>query len=366
MKIIRPTAITSDMLISTNVPEYKPAAWSSGGTYSIGNQVSVGDVIYEAILASGPGDPKDPTIETTYWIYIQDNSVDLWNVGTSYSLGDLVTEAGTHRIYESIVIGTNTNTGNTPSADDQADPQNWLDVGATYPWRAFDGVVGSTEKVTRTGEITYAIKPGLYKGIGLLNLEGTECNIILNDPVSGEVYNETKLLTALADADSDIIVTDWYSYFFSEVRFITDIVFTDIPPFTNATTYITISQSEGVKTELGEIVLGRVVDLGVTQYAPEFTIVDYSRKEKDIYGNFIVTERAYSKRVDVRTIVPNYSINNVTNTLAEIRATPVLWITTEISIYDTTLLVYGYFKDFRVIIPHSRWAEMNLQIEGLT
>ena len=309
MKIIKPIAITEGMLVDTNIPE----------------------------CASIPTE---------------------WVAGT-YALDDLVYVVSTHSVYQSLYDG------NTESPL-LADGTKWQRIRSTDRWLPFDGVIGGLP-IEALNYVEYQIQPGeLFKGIALLNIYGVSVDIIVTDATAGEVYNKTISLVSIASPDSDNQVIDWYTYFFSELFLDTEAIFLDLPPFVNGVITIRVNADPSENASIGEIVIGRVLSLGVTQKNPQFSITDYSVKEVNPFGGYNIVQRPFSKRIDVHTIVLNNLVPSVIKTLTSLRTTPVVWVPTSITPYQSALVIYGYYRDFSMVIPHSTWADMNLQIEGLT
>ena len=110
--------------------------------------------------------------------------------------------------------------------------------------------------------------------------------------------------------------------------------------------------------------LGSCYDLGGTQYNATAGIVDYSAKSTDTFGNNTVTQRAYSKRMTAKLQIDNLIVDAVVNTLAAYRSTPIVWIGAD-NLY-TSLIVYGFYKDFDVDIAYPTVSYCSLTIEGLT
>jgi hypothetical protein len=129
MKVIKPVAITSSMLISSSATD-SAAAWASGTTYAKGS----------------------------------------------------VVDYGTH-LYESLV---NNNTGNTPSAS----PAAWLQTGPDNTHAMFDDEVST--QTTASGSLTVVIAPGLVNSIALVNVTGLSATITVHDaPGGNQVFSET-------------------------------------------------------------------------------------------------------------------------------------------------------------------------------
>ena len=286
---------------------------------------------------------------------IAETDYDEYNPATTYGDGDNVMETavGIHHNYESLQAG---NVGHTLT-----DTAWWLDLGATNRWQVFDAKTGS--QTTATGaSMHYDLTPAeVIDAIALLNLDATSVQIVGVDPVAGEIYNESyNLVTTVA-------VLDWYMYWFEPIIRATDLVKTDlatigIPPYTDAVWTITITNTDSIAA-CGEIVVGLQATLGALEYGAEAGIVDYSTKTADAYGNFTITERAYSKRNSYDVTVFNTAVNEVFRLLSVYRATALVWVGHE----DYTMfIVYGFYKDFRIGMRYPAYSIMTIDIEGLT
>jgi hypothetical protein len=355
MKLIIPTTITDAILTSTNVDEVEDsslAAWDSGTTYGDGDFVYVADGtqqdVYESLQGSNTN--KDPETETSWWVF-RSTMYNEYAAGTTYGDGDLVTDEASHTIYESQQAA---NTGNALTDTDW-----WLEVGSTEPWKAFDAKVGS--QVERSGTIYYELDPGSVEGIAFFNMDASSIDIVLTDSTDGEVYNET---IELISTDN---VVDGYTYCFAPILFTRATVVTDLPPYGTATLEITINaDADSTIAKCGEIVMGRVIEFGVTRYGAGFEIIDFSRKAVDAYGNYSVTERAFSKRVPLDVIVENAALAYLKRTLEDYRATPVVCVPTEASDLAGPFLTYGYYRSARVVVPYPEHCILTIEWEGLT
>lgn len=238
----------------------------------------------------------------------------------------------------------------------------WYRIGASERWSVFDKRLGSTPltKVVESGNtsVSYTIRAGVATGLALLGVSGLEVRITVNDPSLGLIYDEVIDLAGVGK------IKNWYDYFSTKPRIVRDLALFNLPGFAPLSE-LTVEIIGGSIT-LAELVLGQTKTLGITQYAPEFSIIDFSRKETDAFGNFLIMQRAFSKRIDVRCVVMNQDIADITHTLTKLRTTPIVWVPTQNLDYESTMLVYGYYKDFKIVIPHPVWADMTLQIEGLT
>jgi hypothetical protein len=300
MKLIRPVTVTNSVLTYSNVPETDYTAWSGATAYTVGTR---------CILV------------------------------------------GTHKIYECLVANTNFSpdvnlTGTTPK---------WLEISSTNKWKMFDASWGSQTSIATP--LTFVLAPvAIINSLALLNVDAT--SIEVNVTVSAaNVYSKTINMVGGEQ------VIDWYSYFFELITYKSDLVLTDIPPYSNSTITVSIINTSSTAT-CGNCVVGNYYDLGATQYGASAGIVDYSVKTTDSFGNTTVVQRTYAKRMSSNLMINNNIVDDVVNLLASYRSTPLVWVGAE-SNY-TSLIVYGFYKDFDVNIAYPDYSSCSLTIEGLT
>jgi hypothetical protein len=179
--------------------------------------------------------------------------------------------------------------------------------------------------------------------------------------LSDVVYNETtSTLTTIA-------VIDWYSYFFEPIIRATDTMKTDlaeigIPPISTASVTVIVTYTAGT-AKCGEIVMGLKFEIGSMKYGPSIGIIDYSIKEVDAFGNYSITTRAYSKRMSCDLKVKNTIVDEVVRQLALYRSTPVVYVGSE---DYSSLIIYGFYKSFEIVMPYPTFSECSIEIEGLT
>lgn len=298
MKIIRPVDITDGVLVSSNVPEDDYPEWSAG----------------------------------------------------TLNKGDRRIIAAEHKIYE-VVAETTTD---SPLDGIVADPPTWIEIGYTNRWLMFDDKVGTRTKYPE--EIVVELLSGsVINALSLFELAGDSVTVTMTDPVEGEVYSKTVMLT------DNSMITDWYAYFFSPIERRSDLVLFDLPVYGAATLTITINAPDGT-AEAGMVVIGNQLEIGQTEYGASFGITDYSRKEFDAFGNAVVVRRAFSKRANVIVAIPTSQVDLVHRSLSEIRATPTVWVAEE---SFQSSIIFGFFRDFDVVIASPSISECSIEIEGL-
>lgn len=269
-----------------------------------------------------------------------------WN-GGSYGVGDHCLK--NHRIYEALVAHNNIDPAGTPTV-----PPTWLDRGMDNRWRMFDNKVSSQS--SRLESIIVNLSPNaVINAIAFLNVSAQSVRVQMIDPVDGSVYDRTLSLI-------DPGVTEFYDWFFSPVKQLKDAVLLDLPPYGTAQLIITISYPGGTAA-IGHFVMGYLTDLGRTAWDSSVGITDYSRKETDEFGDWILVERAYSKSVDLEVALNTSEVDGFMQTLASFRATPLVWIG---SIKLQSTLLFGFYKDLKISLPNQAISKCNIHIEGMT
>lgn len=271
----------------------------------------------------------------------------LWVSTKSYAVGDTV--MFDHRSYEALVANSN----KSPSGKSTA-PPTWLDLGPTNRWRMFDDKIGT---VTSNPEsISLTIVAGrAVDSLAFFGLDAASIYVRAVDPYQGIVY-ESNVSPVSTDG-----INDWYDYFFSSVEVNEDFVLLDVPVGSYGSIDIEISKPGGM-ARVGALILGKAAVLGEALYGTSVGITDYSRKERDDFGNLVIVERDYSKRAEFDVMVPTGMVSQVQRLLSKYRAKPLVWIG-EAS-YQSTIL-YGYYKEFNLVISGPTASDCSISVEGL-
>lgn len=265
-----------------------------------------------------------------------------WVAG-SYGLGDK--RIRDHHIYESL---------GAANTADPSDATKWLDLGLTNRWKMFDNKVETL--TTNPGTIEVTIKPGaVVNSLALFNLKGKSVTVSMVDALEGEVYRKE---ISLVDAG----VTNWYDWFFEPIGIRTDVVVLDMPAYGSANIVLTIDAGPEVAA-VGHVVIGAVKQIGTALYGSSVGINDYSRKTTDDFGNTVVIRRSFSNRADFDIALDTSEVTRVRRLLADLRATPVVWIGEES--YEATIL-FGFYKDFQIVFSGPTVSDCSITVEGVT
>jgi hypothetical protein len=382
LKIIAPITITDSNLTYSNVsgtdnPAYNPIKlYISGETVQLANRnyesltgsqsnVTIstsspatitwnnhGLVLNTPIQFSTTGSlPTGLSVGTTY--YVISPSTTSFNVALTPNGSPIATsgtQSGVHTARASNNIGKDPTTATT----------FWLDLGTVNKYKMFDTSVQS--QTVNSGSIVTVIQVSGYSShVALLNIVGTDANVVMTHPTDGVVYNQTKSLRSSSG------ITDWFKYFFTPSNPITDLVFDGIPNYANTTITVTINNAGG-SAACGACLIGFAKDIssqkaGVEQGA-KLTLDDYSLKTPDAFGNYTIKERAFARRAAWTVYIDGKDVDGAYNLLSSRRAIPTLYIGGKD--YGSNL-VYGFFRSFDITINYIDFpAVCSIELAGLT
>lgn len=273
-----------------------------------------------------------------------------WLSTIDYSVGDVVIY-GT-RLYIALASSTST----YPKQPD-INPSIWYNSRPTNKWAMFDNQVST--KTTHPSSLVVEVMPRKNtNSVALLGISGSSLLIEAWDYSGGSlIYSKTVDLNLTP-------IDDWYSYFFEDHVYKTDVVVTDIPPYIDAVIRVSLSSESPVS--IGNMVVGNIFSIGGSQYGLNFGIRDYSLKTTDDFGTTTFVVRNYSKRMDANVFVDNKRLSAVSSTLSALRAVPTVWVASDSDIYSNDTTVYGYYKDWNTEISYPSSSLIRIEIEGLT
>jgi hypothetical protein len=278
---------------------------------------------------------------------VPETDAPLWTAGT-YTLG--TQRIYDHRVYEVIVTSTTAR----PDIGAVAIPPSWLDLGATNRFKMFDQIINT--QTIKNADIDVDITPAaIINSAAFFGLFGNSITVTMTDPTEGVVFTETRSL------QDNTIIIDWYPYFFEEIAYLPDIVFLNLPAYGSATLTAFVDGGAG-DAKVGEVVIGKQRNLGVTNFGTSVSIIDYSVKSTDDFGNTIILQRAYSKRADYDVTVNTSSVAAVQKALADIRTTPTVFVGDQ---NRPETVVYGFYKQFNIVLSTPSISDCSIEVEGL-
>lgn len=287
-----------------------------------------------------------PIVDTSLVASSVPDTPGAYNAATTYAKGDRVQNPGTHREFESLQAN---NTGHQ-----LYDAAWWLETGPTNRWAMFDQTNG-TQTVAGEELVVDLLIGSRVNAIALINVEAGAVQITgqVNDQI---VYDRTYPMTATAGIDN------WFDYFFEPIERRPDLIVTDLPTYSNMAVRVRVTRPGGM-VKVGTLVIGQVKELGMTLAGLGAGIQDFSRKGADDFGNPVLVPRPYANTMSARVVVDNIDLDGVFSTLAQLRATPIVWVA------DGRFAltgVFGFYSDFNVTFEYPEQSVCSLEIKGLT
>jgi hypothetical protein len=269
-----------------------------------------------------------------------------WNSATNYATGTRAIRASTHSVYQRLAPG------GVSATPPESDPAGWVRVGPTNRWAMFDRATGTLSSASSSISVTLA--PGLVRGLALLDVEANSVTVtMVND--GDTVYARTVNLNSGDGVDS------WDAYFFEDIVLKRVVVLTDLPPYAGGEVTVSIT---GVGTvSVGTVAIGSLFTIGKPLSDAEIGIVDYSKKSTDEFGATTVVERPYANRLNMLVMADTGRVPEISRRLTLIRATPVVWIGSDII---DPAVVYGFYKSWSISLRYRDYSFCNLTIEGLS
>jgi hypothetical protein len=276
------------------------------------------------------------------------NEFASWAAGT-FNLGDQVVEA--NNVYK---VVADPDTTDQPSVGAVADPPTWVRMGPSNQYRMFRDGRDSYSSRDESIDVTLNFAETITT-VGALGLQGVSATLTVVDSAEGTVYDETISLV-------DIGVGDWWEYFFSSYELEDTAIFDGLPPYVGADINLSVdAASETDQARAGRVVVGFERPLGVTNYGVTVSILDYSTKERDGFGNLTLIPRRTVRLVDYDVKVSTAQVDFVVRELERIAATPTLFIGDN---SFSSSVTFGVYRDFTQGITTPSLSDLTIQVEG--
>jgi len=194
-----------------------------------------------------------------------------------------------------------------------------------------------------------------------------EDGVIADSAFKGSV-DDISIMRVVDYTTIDLDVTDiddYYEYFFNGFLFKEDIFWT-YHYYADSRMRIEIS-TQGGTCACGIVALGSFYELGDTLYEPTIGIADYSKKDTDAYGRTYLNQGAYAKTLDFDILIENDLIDYVNRRLTAVRGEAAIFNANNTGASNTyeSMIVYGFFESFSIIIPGPVKSKCNIEVQGL-
>ena len=267
-----------------------------------------------------------------------------WDEATTYGLADLVTRgvmiddggASVTYWYRSLTAANDAD----PAADDQSAPTAWRRIVPEYLSRMFDRRLSSA----------YGLDPGLAgidsnmdpapEGDLTITFDNLSVGRVVNAVWLGGVANASAVRVQVYNAgDTEVYdrsvsmidtenVTNFYEFVtFSPEDYVTgDALFWDVPGYPDYKIVITATALTGTTVQIGEVFAGNAIQLGTTLDGTEGGFDDYSRVDRNAFGDVQLVQQGYSKSVKYRWRRSASRQAFALRIISRNRAIPQLWV----------------------------------------
>jgi hypothetical protein len=281
-----------------------------------------------------------------------ENDAPTYSSSATYNFGDDVIVLGQyHRVYRSLIQD---NTGNIPPQN----PQMWLDIGASNPWRMLDIKVGADKQTMALGGnliSTFGIDQKV-DSVAIFNAHGSSITIKMFYN-GGEIYSKT---AALAGDPPEL---NWYSYFFDDRLRTRDVAFFDLPPATPATITVEVDAAGG-DTGIGKLVIGKSLKIGEPEYnSTSIGITSFSTKERDQFGNYFVQPRRFVGNMSAKPVMRAGRETQVRDGLAECLDIASAYVLE--TAFKEQIMLLGFYSDFDILFSSPSGSYCSIQLEGI-
>jgi hypothetical protein len=271
-----------------------------------------------------------------------------WSAGT-FDIGDQVVEA--NNVYK---VVADPDTTDQPTIGAAASPATWVLMGPSNQYRMFRDGRDSYSSRDESIDVTLNFAQ-VVTTVAALGLQGTSATLTVVDSVEGTVYDETISLV-------DIGVSNLWEYFFLPYDFNDTAIFDGIPPYQGADINLSINAATAAdEARAGRVLVGIERSLGVTNYGVSVSILDYSTKERDGFGNLTLVPRRTVRLVDYDVKVNTDKVDFVVRFLERISSTPTLFIGD--SSFSSSV-TFGIYRDFSQGITSPSISDLAIQVEG--
>lgn len=271
-----------------------------------------------------------------------------WAAGT-YATG--VRRAVGEDLYE---VTATPSTADEPVAGAAREPKTWVRVGKINRWRMFSEFVA--EQTIIASPLTVEIDtPATANAVALFGLEAAAVEVVTYEG-NVETARINKPMTNVNE------VGNWFEYFFQPITKIEEGVVLDLPSYGTTRMVITVT-NDTAPVAVGKLVIGEAVVLGRTSIEFGAGIEDFSRKERDEFGGYSIVERRFARRAEFVVYMDGVKVPSVLRHLAEVRARPTVYIG-DPDVPES--IVIGFYKDAWTTRQTRDFAQMTLEIEGLT
>lgn len=272
-----------------------------------------------------------------------------WNIATTYAAGAEVILEEFHRVYVSAI---NSNTGNKPAIDGDA---NWILFGATNRWAAFDNFVANRTEVADLIEYTITANTPVTS-ISLFGLSADSVTVTVAKDALSEVYTSSL-------ASTDHINGSLWNWFTGGRPRLSEFAFLDLTYYGPGTSITIEIERTGATAGVGQIVLGKAIEIGTLQTNYRLTERDLNVYNEDEFGNIFVIRRPGYKITEMTGWRNNDNVRQLEQSLVQARGQFTVFIGTERS--EAGLILLGLLLDYEVSAETKDFHRCRIEVRSL-
>lgn len=240
---------------------------------------------------------------------------------------------------------------NSPPDNDE-NVTTLVDIGAINPLKFKDLAINTQTRTSGDLELVIDMGKSIFDRINLLNIEAIGVEIYKNN----ELLTSTDLRTAKAKS--------WLEFFLASFKnsFKKD---TSIALLPNNGQIKIVLKAGANGAGLGHLSIGRGIDIGECLWEPRISVLDYSRKKKDDWGNITLVKGKTATLLDIKAVVYTAMVDEVKDVLRQACGELVTIIADERDKGIKSLSVHGFIKEFGISVNNAQTSELNLSFEGV-
>ena len=284
---------------------------------------------------------------------VPETDYPVYTAGASWNQGDrCIVTTGVHLIYESIYAGSQS--GHDPTL--AASATYWKKVSATNKFKCFD--TSSSTQTVQAGSASYRFTPGqVVNGVVLLNAVGDSARVRMIDPVAGTVYDKTYSMTGVLRKSTP------YDWCYSRRKRRSSVVALDLPSYYGADILVDVTAASG-NVSIGVLAIGYQQRMGKgVKLGLRGGITDYSDKAVNSYGDMVLNVLGYADKMNLVLVCDNSEIDDIRDQFIELRATPCIYVATELY---RSALTFGIYGEFELLIAYQTESEYSVDFKGFT
>lgn len=292
-------------------------------------------------------EPEKITPERIISTNLIEDDAPAWDAAREYAASELCIVD--HELY----MSNAKQAGKYPPDNLLGDTPAWIALGATNAMKQFDDYVG-TQTIAPEG-IDETLDATRCDTVAMLEMSARKVRFVVS--VKDRVYldKEIRLIESSSRA--------WSDYFFGKRRYKRAAI-CQFPRTFGTRVRIIVPGS----CKIGKVVIGQSRQVGDTITGVEMGLLDYSTKETDKWGRTSLKQGAFAKYRSFPIKIENTDLEYFENYYSDTRATPLLFVggnKGRSGILDNVLMVYGYYKTIRTIIPGPIESDCTLDVNGL-